>query len=252
MDTQQLELMGRHRLVESLVHAGLDVAMPLRDRGVDLIAYTPGAGPGGFDAFPVQLKSFSGEGFSLHTKYAQVDRLVLAYVWRMNEPERSSILAMTYAEALSVAHDMGYTQTESWKKPGGAYSVTSAGTRLRDRLACYALGECGWQELRELLAIRADRLDERTLGAAGPAPLFIRWLERRGVAVRGSDGWLGWREEAERVLRDQAGSPDVDAARRCLAVHVRQDRMVEGHWGEMVARGEIQRLAATLAAQGRE
>ena len=51
MDSQQIELLGRHRLVEELLRAGLEVALPLRDHGVDLIAYRDdAAAPGPFAA----------------------------------------------------------------------------------------------------------------------------------------------------------------------------------------------------------
>ena len=39
MDTQMIEIMGRNRLIDELLRAGLEVALPLRDRGIDLIAY---------------------------------------------------------------------------------------------------------------------------------------------------------------------------------------------------------------------
>jgi hypothetical protein len=39
MDTQLTELIGRNWLVNELLRAGLEVATPLRDRGIDLIAY---------------------------------------------------------------------------------------------------------------------------------------------------------------------------------------------------------------------
>lgn len=34
-----IEILGRNRLVDELLVAGLEVALPLRDRGIDLIAY---------------------------------------------------------------------------------------------------------------------------------------------------------------------------------------------------------------------
>lgn len=157
VDTQQRELMGRHRLIESLLRGGMEVAAPLRDRGVDLIAYTPPGTPGGFGAFPIQLKSFSVEGFSLHRKYAGIDRLVLAYAWHINQPERCVILAMTYAEALRVATDMRYTSTASWKKPNGAYTVTKPGAKLRERLAPFALRNDRWSDVRTRLPARGHR-----------------------------------------------------------------------------------------------
>jgi|SoiMethySBSTD1v2_1073268.scaffolds.fasta_scaffold1648672_2 hypothetical protein len=39
MDTQTGEILGRNRLIHELRLAGLEVAVPQRDRGVDLIAY---------------------------------------------------------------------------------------------------------------------------------------------------------------------------------------------------------------------
>ena len=39
IDTQVVELIGRSRLIIELLGAGLEVAVPIRDRGVDLIVY---------------------------------------------------------------------------------------------------------------------------------------------------------------------------------------------------------------------
>lgn len=39
MDSQQLEIIGRQVLVKALIEADLEVATPLRDRGVDILAY---------------------------------------------------------------------------------------------------------------------------------------------------------------------------------------------------------------------
>jgi hypothetical protein len=38
LDTQQIELLGRNRL-EWIIRADLEVPIPIRDRGIDLIAY---------------------------------------------------------------------------------------------------------------------------------------------------------------------------------------------------------------------
>jgi len=38
-DSQLTELIGRHFLIARLAAGGLEVAIPVRDRGVDLIAY---------------------------------------------------------------------------------------------------------------------------------------------------------------------------------------------------------------------
>ncbi|MHB2036215.1 MAG: hypothetical protein ACYCPW_05680 [Nitrososphaerales archaeon] len=44
MDTQLVELAGRNWLTSELLKAGLEVARPERDRGIDLIAYVDRGG----------------------------------------------------------------------------------------------------------------------------------------------------------------------------------------------------------------
>ncbi len=39
IDPQVVELLGRNKLISDLLRAGLEVALPMRDRGIDLIAY---------------------------------------------------------------------------------------------------------------------------------------------------------------------------------------------------------------------
>ena len=39
LDTQQIELLGRNRLVNEIIRANLEVTVPIRDRGIDMIAY---------------------------------------------------------------------------------------------------------------------------------------------------------------------------------------------------------------------
>src|SRR5437667_4051303 len=64
MDTQMIEIMGRNRLIDELLRAGLEVALPLRDRGIDLIAYVDLADQvSAFVACPIQMKAASGRFF---------------------------------------------------------------------------------------------------------------------------------------------------------------------------------------------
>jgi hypothetical protein len=42
LDTQVIELMGRHRLMNESLRDGMEIASPVRDRGVDVIAYGDG------------------------------------------------------------------------------------------------------------------------------------------------------------------------------------------------------------------
>lgn len=144
MDTQIVEIVGRNYLVSQLVRDGLEVARPERDRGVDLVAYMDleEAG-GGFVACPVQMKAATGRHFGLAKKYEKFGRaLVFAYVWDVDDPDKVSSYALTYAEALAVAEKMGWTKTASWCQ--GAYVTQRPSAKLLRLLAPYKMGRGAW------------------------------------------------------------------------------------------------------------
>ena len=69
-DTQLTELAGRHLLISQLTEDGLEVALPIRDHGVDLIAYIDiDDQESSFSACAIQLKVTNGGRFELDQKY---------------------------------------------------------------------------------------------------------------------------------------------------------------------------------------
>ncbi len=124
LDTQVIELIGRNRLGSELLRAGLEVAVPARDRGVDLIAYADlSSNVERFIARPIQMKAASKRSFSLFKKYERLADLIIAYIWFIEEPENTVTYALTYNEALVLATEVGWTKTKSWEREG--YSTTS-------------------------------------------------------------------------------------------------------------------------------
>ena len=150
LDSQQVELIGRNLLIAQLVAGGLEVAVPTRDRGVDLIAYSDREDHGRFVAKPIQLKAASAQAFSIDQKYERVTELLLAYVWNVADPTNALTMCLTYSEALAVASEMGWTTTASWKN--GKYSNNSPGRRLRELLVPYEMHPGAW---RERIGLRA-------------------------------------------------------------------------------------------------
>ena len=58
MDKQVTELVGRSKLVAELLRSGIEVAIPERDRGIDLIAYLDlDLRAAHFVARPIQMKA---------------------------------------------------------------------------------------------------------------------------------------------------------------------------------------------------
>lgn len=146
MDTQVIELLGRSRLISELLRAGLEVAIPERDRGIDLIAYLDlESQVSSFVAKPIQMKASSRQSFSVYRKYGELRDLILAFVWNLEDPKRAVTYAMTYPEAVAVADRMGWTKTASWREHGG-YVTSRPGNRLVKLLAPYKMTAPLWRQ----------------------------------------------------------------------------------------------------------
>ncbi len=145
-DAQIVELLGRNRLVDEILRAGLEVALPLRDRGIDLIAYADtGNGVLTFAAKPIQMKAASGQSFSIDRKYDVFPNLILAFVWNVADAANVVTYAMTCADALAIGDQMGYTQTESWRR--GRYHCTSISGRLLQLIEAHRMTPARWQSM---------------------------------------------------------------------------------------------------------
>lgn len=141
LDSQHIEALGRSRLKVALIEAGLEVATPERDNGVDLIAYRWDPDGGDFTALPIQMKAASGFIFGVHRKYQRIPQLVIAYVMNVRGADHA-IYAMTYGEAEGIARALGWTATESWVK--GYYVQTRQSKALVQALAPYLMTPGDW------------------------------------------------------------------------------------------------------------
>lgn len=146
MDSQVVELLGRNRLIDELLRAGLEVALPIRDRGVDLLAFADfGPDVTRFAAAPIQMKACSNRSFGIDSKYFKFPNLLIAHIWNIaSEADEVVTFAMSYAEALAIADTMGWTKTASWAK--GTYVNTEPGARLRDLLEQHRMTPERWRD----------------------------------------------------------------------------------------------------------
>ena len=143
MDKRIVELIGRNRLIDELLRAGLEVAVPTRDRGVDLIAYVELKSLATkFIARPIQMKAASAESFSIDRKYAKVHGLILAFVWHVQDRDRTVAYALSYPEALAIGRAEGWTKTPSLHE--GSYTMTHPSQKLKERLRRYQMTPDKW------------------------------------------------------------------------------------------------------------
>ncbi|MHB2037424.1 MAG: hypothetical protein ACYCPW_11895 [Nitrososphaerales archaeon] len=150
MDRQLVELAGRNWLTSELLKAGLEVARPERDRGIDLIAYRDTESRE-FVAHPIQMKAATKATFSLDPKYEKFPGLILVYVWNLGDSTRTTCFALSYEEALRIAKKRNYTNTRSWKTGGRSkkrgYTSTRPSKRLRELLKPYEMNSRKWLQL---------------------------------------------------------------------------------------------------------
>jgi hypothetical protein len=117
LDSQVVELLGRQRLIAELLRDGLEVAVPVRDRGVDLIAYADlSQQVARFASRPIQMKASTTSAFGVDQKYGKIVDLILAFVWNLDNTNPAATYALPYAEAVQVAAEMGWTKTASWQQ----------------------------------------------------------------------------------------------------------------------------------------
>lgn len=141
LDSQQVEILGRNRIKAALIEAGLEVATPERDNGIDLIAYR-WALAGEFIARPVQIKAATTFSFGIDRKYERIPGLIMAFIMGARQ-EAYTIYALTYAEMLTLADTMEWTRTPSWIE-GGAYSTRHSGQRLMKLLKTFQATRMTW------------------------------------------------------------------------------------------------------------
>ena len=147
-DTQVVELIGRNVLGSEILRDGLDVAVPARDRGIDLIAYADlSSHVKKFIARPIQMKASSAASYSIDRKYKRVANLIIAYVWYVHDPNKTVTYALTYKEALVIARKCwprAKGNSTSWKR--GGYSTSKPSAELRTLLEPFKITEGQWWE----------------------------------------------------------------------------------------------------------
>lgn len=136
LGSQQIEALGRCRLKSALIEAGLEVATPERDNGVDLIAYRWAPESGDFVAVPIQMKAARDFTLSVDRKCERSPDLVIAYVMRVREDDHA-IFALTYDESKEVARGLKWTRTAPWA--AGYYVQTRPSKALVAQLEPYPM-----------------------------------------------------------------------------------------------------------------
>jgi len=145
LDSQCVEILGQNFLTEQLMRGGIEVAKPARDKGVDLIAYVDLVSEvKQFASRPIQLKVASKRSFSIDRKYECIANLLIAFVWHIDSEDETRCYALSYAEAIEVADQLGWTKTKSWAN--GTYSNTRPSVRLEQLAKPFLMTSRAWRD----------------------------------------------------------------------------------------------------------
>ncbi len=161
-DTQKVELLGRNRLIDELLRDDLEVALPVRDRGIDLVAYADLAEiANSYVSRPIQMKAAWTRGFGVDRKYEKFPGLILAYVWNLSDRSQAVTYAMSYLDACSIAQKMGWMETESWAR--GRYASNQPSSKLVGLLEPFKMTAGCW---RKMIVERDDLSKKPSLSIA--------------------------------------------------------------------------------------
>ena len=116
-DTQITELAGLQCLISQLLKGRVEIATPLRDRGIDLIAFLDREDMPGFYACPIQLKANEEARFGLDKKYEHTPNLLMVYAWYVSN-DSPQLYALTYSEAEALLSKRGHTKKPTWTVKG--------------------------------------------------------------------------------------------------------------------------------------
>jgi len=145
-----IEVLGRNHLIAQLIEDDVDAAVPLWDKGVDLLAYYAGAKR--LVARPLQLKVSETSRWGVYKKYAKIKDLLMVHIWYVKQSSRVEIYAMSYAEAKDLLERTStYATTKTWKKPMGHYDTSPilSNSKLWKSLQPFRMTKDKWQERLE-------------------------------------------------------------------------------------------------------
>lgn len=146
-DSRQVELLGRNRLIDELLRDNLEVALPVRDRGIDLIAYADRDDRvTEYRACPIQLKAAWKQTFGVDQKYERFPGLLIVYVWNLGSDTGDAVTyAMNYQQCCKIADTMGWNRTRSWWRH--VHADKRAGKRFLELLEPFRMKPGSWWKL---------------------------------------------------------------------------------------------------------
>lgn len=154
MDAMTLRLLGRNRVIDDLLRAGLQTALPLVDgTGIDLFAFgMPRGAHERWVSAPVRVRASSGRAFAIDEGADRVPGLLHAFVWGLGGSDER-VYVLNHREARTIAEQMGFALPQTGQF--ALYDHQAPTRSLMELIEPYRTGSDRWR----------DRLNELVLDA---------------------------------------------------------------------------------------
>lgn len=109
MDAATLRLIGRNRVIDDLLRAGIHVSLPIAEgSGIDLFAYSSPRGPhDAWSCAPLRVRASSGRAFGVDEGSERIPGLLHAFVWGVGSVDER-VYVLGHREARRIAEQMGF------------------------------------------------------------------------------------------------------------------------------------------------
>lgn len=135
LDKADIGAIGEHLVTVELLRRGIEVSVPVVDRGIDLIAFKTAPL---LRAVPLQVKATPSANFTIHRAWEQIPGLVLVYVFDV--ATRPIFNIMDYADAFRLASSWtDLSDKVAWNDPKrGNHDWSSLNAARRAEIARFA------------------------------------------------------------------------------------------------------------------
>lgn len=145
MDAMTLRLLGRNRVIDDLLRAGLQSALPLVDgTGVDLFAFgVPRAAHEPWISAPVRVRASSGRAFAIDEGAERIPGLLHAFVWGLGGSDER-VYVLDHREARTIAEQMGFALPQTGQF--ALYDHQAPSRSLMELIEPYRTGSDRWRD----------------------------------------------------------------------------------------------------------
>lgn len=85
----------------------------------------------------IKLSASAGQTIGVFHINRDIENLYMAYMWNVRDEGEPTLYVISYANAVLLAQNQGWTNAPSWKQPNGGYTTSKPSDKLLNDLERY-------------------------------------------------------------------------------------------------------------------